>query len=197
MMVPPMNRSNQNKLPAMVAFHRPFRTLTKNASIIAFTLSILYAHCWSRTLSVFKVSVDDGAGAVCRAVFTPFVGENDDGAKENSIWYLWAGAIFIMIISFAQDEYTGLHHRNNEKNSAEVESLDGDYDTVSIGKDDESSLEDSNDEDSVFGKPGMNPISTFLSNTTKERPKDTLEMVSYFKSRFLIHISSETMCPKS
>ena len=149
----------------MTAFHRPFRKLSIHAVQLSLGICALYAHCWSRTLSLFKVSPDDGAGALCRIVFTPFNrgwgDDNTTGAHENSIWTIWLTAICIMIFSFAQDEWNGLHCR--------VTCHDNGYETDAV-------VESSDDEDdstadlSAFSKPS--------SDDDKEFPQDTLEMVS-------------------
>lgn len=108
-------RSRRLRKITMTAFHRPFRKLARNAIQLSAALCILYAHCWSRTLSLFKVSPDDGAGALCRVAFTPFAWHNEGrdhlGAHNSSIWLIWLIAIIVMILVFAQDEWNGLHCR--------------------------------------------------------------------------------------
>lgn len=150
----------------MTAFHRPFRKLAIHAVQLSLAICVLYAHCWSRTLSLFKVSPDDGAGALCRIVFTPFNrGGSDDhpiGAHENSIWTIWLSAICIMILSFAQDEWNGLHckvtcHGNGYEIDAVVESSD----------DEDNSISD------------LSALSKRSSDDDKEHPQDTLEMVRF------------------
>ncbi len=167
------------KVPKMVAFHRPFRKLAKNAIILSGLLCLLYAHCWSRTLSLFKSKTQDGAGAVCRAVFTTFVQENENGASESSIWYLWSGALFIMIISFAQDEWNGLHYQeedeghNSERRYSMSESDDNEY------------VHELSETNSGFNalKGGFHSLSNYLSEVKLEGPKDTLDMVCMFSLR--------------
>mmetsp|Transcript_9815 Transcript_9815/g.10864 ORF Transcript_9815/g.10864 Transcript_9815/m.10864 type:complete len:1205 (-) Transcript_9815:65-3679(-) len=172
--------------PIMVAFHRPFRKLSKNAALLSGILCLLYAHCWSRTLSVFKVSANDGAGAICRATFTPFVrGDNDVGAKEGCIWYFWAVVIFIMTISFAQDEWNGLHVRSDSKSSDKVKiwrgktndgEAEGEYEEYDSTDDD--SIDDSSHHD--VDRKGIPSFSSFLPKTSiTDGPKDTQEMVPW------------------
>ena len=159
--------SSASLKPKMIAFHRPFRRLAKNAFILSAALCLLYAHCWSRTLSVFKTSTEDGA--VCRAVFTPFVRGDEIGAKEGCIWYLWSGTLFIMLISFAQDEWNGLHYQK-------INEYDSESDDEGVG--DKSSRE--NHVGVKRFREGINSLSNYLSESTKERPKDTLDMVSHY-----------------
>jgi len=100
------------KPPKMVAFHRPFRKLAKSAALLSISLSLLHAHCWSRTLSVFKINKRNNAGAICRALFSPFA-TNEDGADEQTIWILWIITLSMMLVVFAQDELNGYHCRSD------------------------------------------------------------------------------------
>lgn len=165
------------KRPKMVAFHRPFRKLAKSAVIVSGILCLLYAHCWSRTLTLFKTSSEEGAGAVCRVVFAPFSRQDEAGAGESSIWYLWSGAMLLMIISFAQDEWNGLHYQQNtNEDKHRAESWQSLHDSDEEDNDDESSIEEYNGDGVVKG--GIKVWSKYLSESKIEQPKDTLEMVS-------------------
>ena len=117
------------KLPKLklVAFQRPFRKLVKVSAFISGTLCILYAHCWSPAMSAFKVEKADGAGAVCRAVFSPlaFGGLNTvRGADEMTIWFVWATCIVAIIISYAQDEFAGRHCITEDNGPADESFVD-------------------------------------------------------------------------
>ena len=115
-----------SKMPQLklVAFQRPFRKLIKISAGISAIVCFLYAHCWSSKLSAFKVVRSEGAGAVCRAVFSPLAfgglskqnimggldyGQADRGADEMCIWFVWATCCLSNIIIFAQDEFAGKH----------------------------------------------------------------------------------------
>ena len=117
-------KKNTRKAPKMIQFHRPFRKLAKSAAFVSIGISLLHAHCWSRTLSIFIVKKEDNAGAICRAVFSPFVGSSasaDDyylGADEQCIWIIWGIAMLIMIGVFFQDEKNGLHCRDGDGGGA-------------------------------------------------------------------------------
>ncbi len=159
---------------SMIAFHRPFRKLSLQAVRLSLSLCILYAHCWSRTMSLFKVSSDDGAGALCRAVFTPFATNHDldgiigNGAHGNSIWIIWLSIIVIMILSFAQDEWNGLHSKVGNKGNVKQ----GDGEKVN----DDAFFDDSDHEYST--ETGESMLSKNLKENNEDQPKDTLEMVS-------------------
>lgn len=116
------NYNRRGRRPKMVAFQRPFRKLVKHSVALCAGLCVLYAHCWSQKLSAFKVSRDHGAGAVCRAAFSPlafggmtkryasgaFV-DSSHGVHAICIWLVWATCIFISVVSFALDEFGGEH----------------------------------------------------------------------------------------
>lgn len=163
---------------SLLAFHRPFRKVAMHAVRLSLTLCVLYAHCWSRTMSLFKVSSDDEAGALCKIVFSVFAehSEQDNdkmtGAHANSIWMIWLSAISIMVLSFAQDEWNGL--RCNVS--------DGDKTTYfgrtdkALGKENSNVVNEKNTETMLFPKD-------FVEDC-EEHPKETLEMVSvaYYES---------------
>ena len=176
-------RKNRVLKPKMISFHRPFHKLAKNATILSGVLCLLYAYCWSRTLSIFKTTKDNGAGLVCRAVFTLFVPDHDDigGAKEGTIWYIWLSMIFIMILSFAQDEWNGLHYSlsNDELGQSLYEDGEGKDDEDEKGeKDEKELLVGGGDSREGYFRNVINSLSRYLTDSTKEGPTDTLDMVS-------------------
>mmetsp|Transcript_48284 Transcript_48284/g.73008 ORF Transcript_48284/g.73008 Transcript_48284/m.73008 type:complete len:558 (+) Transcript_48284:234-1907(+) len=130
------DNKNNNK-GKLIAFHRPFRKTLKSSAFISTSLCFLYMHCWSRTLGAFKVhEMKHDAGAVCRAVFRPIMifldggvfvttaaahGEGDDddvgemeeeedGADESLIWFIWVIIVLGMLFAYAQDEFAHRHY---------------------------------------------------------------------------------------
>jgi len=111
-----------NAYPDLFAFHRPFRRVFKCAITVAASLCILYAHCWSRSLSAFKTSSEDGASVICKGIFLPLLflfgssknencRDNVSCADEAFIWKLWGGTVFGHLFYYAIHEFTGKHHR--------------------------------------------------------------------------------------
>ena len=122
------DNSQSKQFPALFAFHRPFRRLFQCALLVSAALCILYAHCWSRSLSAFKVSSEEGASMVCRGVFLPMIilfGTSSDGschssescADERFIWNLWVCAIMGHLFYYAMHEFTGKHHKGYRPSS--------------------------------------------------------------------------------
>lgn len=64
----------------MIPFHRPFRKFIKSAVIHSALLSLLYVHCWSSSMSSFKLHTYDDAGVICRVAFSAFKSEHKIGA---------------------------------------------------------------------------------------------------------------------
>ena len=176
-------RKMKGKAPKMIAFHRPFRKLAKSAAMVSAGLSLLHAHCWSRTLSVFKVNKDDGAGAICRAVFSPFA-SNSVGADEKCIWFLWGIIMLIMAVMFAQDEMNGVHCRSGSTGFSIKRSKKSTSDVI---KSDEY-LDYSSDDSGTKGDlTEPSTIGIFNRSSRKlEVPKDTLPMVPWL-SLFAAH----------
>ncbi|KAL7552792.1 hypothetical protein ACHAWF_016043, partial [Thalassiosira exigua] len=116
----------ERRFPVLVAFHRPFRTVCKSSVFLSAALCLLFSHCWSRSLSAFGLSREDGASFVCRGIFLPtmLIGapalpspsvETDCHADcacapERSIWILWAAGIIVLHATYAMNEFSGKHH---------------------------------------------------------------------------------------
>lgn len=168
-------------VPQLVAFHRPFRRLVRSSALLSALICFLYAHCWSQTMSAFKVSRSDGAGAVCRAIFSPMAfggmaksldlecGSQKNGASEASIWLIWAAAVLIIVGGFAQDEYAGKHSIKSQMVSSTTweDSIDGDADDAEEwdGKAAQDSKEDRDDD--------------FVTTESHDTPQG-LEMVPWY-----------------
>lgn len=175
--------SMKRKAPKMIPFHRPFRKLAKSAAVVSIGLSILHAHCWSRTLSIFKVKKEDNAGAICRAVFSPFVA-NDLGAEEHTIWIVWGVTMLIMIGIFAQDEIGGFHCRSGNNGFKIHIRKPRSMRKKSITDDD---IDYSSDENSVkSNEPALAKRGFFRNMATFEEPVDILPMVPWL-SLFAAH----------
>ena len=196
---------NTRKAPKMIPFHRPFRKLAKSAAIVSVGLSFLHAHCWSRTLSIFKVKKEDNAGAICRAIFSPFVsGTNDHndylGADEYCIWIIWGIAMLIMIGVFFQDEKNGLHCRDGAGNHGftihfrnrnksrrgsvvSVRKRSITDDDIGYSSDENSVISSSMEPPALLTKTGL-PF--FRNVNTIQEPVDTLPMVPWL-SLFAMH----------
>ena len=180
-------RRIKRKVPKMVAFHRPFRKLATSCSILSFVLSLLHAHCWSQSLSLFKISKGQGAGAMCRAVFSPLA-SSVNGADERTIWLLWGSAMVVMIVTYAQDEISGIHCHSDSKFSFRSRKLkkaseDGVPANILDGDIDYSSDE----MDEVADSPSS-PNNSFITRMHRidEVPQDTLPMVPWL-SLFAAH----------
>ena len=116
---------HRKKIPSLIAFQRPFRRVLKCAILLSATLCLLYAHCWSRSLSAFKVSREEGASFVCQGVFLPLVilgsssispddnncHANHSCVNEKSIWIFWAVAIMGHLFYYSMHEFSGKHHK--------------------------------------------------------------------------------------
>ena len=170
-----------SKMPQLklVAFQRPFRKLVKISAGVSAVLCFLYAHCWSSKLSAFKVARSDGAGAMCRAIFSPlaFGGlskENmmsglDDGADEMCLWFVWATCCLANIIIFAQDEFAGKHRITDDETEVGDEVVDEDS---------------AEDKIQTPSSPRAGRLKTRLPfiNTSMDTdgPQDTLPMVPWY-----------------
>lgn len=171
------------KPPKMVAFHRPFRKLAKSAALVSVSLSLLHAHCWSRTLSVFKVNKSSNAGAICRVLFSPFA-DSEDGAEEQSIWMLWIIAISVILLAFAQDELNGYHCRSDHagftvhfrKTKSRRKSI----------TDDDLDMDCNRSYGNNIGRHELSTRMIFRRTNQLEVPRDTLPMVPWL-SLFAAH----------
>ena len=173
-------KKSKPRPPKMVAFHRPFRKLAKSAACLSALLSMLHAHCWSATLSVLRIHREDEASAVCRFFFSPFVSDGGTGADEQSIWYYWLVVVLMMLVVFAQDEFSGIHCKNNPD-----EAMDNSIHFIVKGRSPNSKLTRSKTHhtgDDIQGikKSGLLPLPKSI-----ERPKDALPMVRILKQFFL------------
>lgn len=139
-------------------------------------LSLLYAHCWSRSLSLFLIRQEDGAGPLCSAVFYGFQNQEGSGAEERSIWILWIVIMVITLIIFAQDEFSGLHTKEESVEHSIL--FQGPLLKRKHSVTDEF-LDYSSDDSSSSGE-------NILSHTVLEEPKDTLDMVPWL-SLFAAH----------
>jgi len=116
----------QRKFPVLIAFQRPFRRVTKSAVFLSAIICLIYSRCWSRTLSAFDVSREEGR-IVCRAVFLPILlfsssvnqttetnscHGNYSCADERSIWILWVALLFPILWAYSMNEFTGKHHKD-------------------------------------------------------------------------------------
>jgi len=170
--------SIHSKLPQLnlVAFQRPFRKLVKGSAFVSGALCFLYAHCWSSNLSAFKVDRADGAGAICRAVFSPlaFGGLSTvRGAEEMTIWYVWATCIVAIVISYAQDEFAGKHCINGDDGPADESPLDQNITERANG---------TASNESPLGSARSNAMrKTFpFIGSSSEGPQDVLPMVPWY-----------------
>ena len=183
-------RRKRIKYPKMVTFHRPFRKLVKSSAFLSASLSLLYAHCWSRTLSAFKVSAVDGAGAVCRAVFSPFQRNefNSSGVDEIYIWIFWTLGVAIMLMTYAQDEFAGLHidqsadYISTLRADSGLPGTDSSSDLHSMRMDN-CNMKSSNpaemNDSSDFSTSLRSAAQAALFSRHHDRPKDVLPMVSF------------------
>jgi len=127
-------------------------------------------------LSLFLIRPEDGAGAICRVVFTGFKNDNGTGAEERSIWIVWVVVMLMMLLMFAQDEFNGLHAKHETVESSVL--FQGPQLKRKYSVTDEF-LDYSSDDSSNSGETTLAPIST-------EEPKDTLDMVPWL-SLFAAH----------
>ena len=186
----PVRKAKQAKL---VLFFRPFRKLLRTAALASTAVCLLHAHCWSRDLGAFKVDVEDGAGAVCRAVFSPMAfggmvasSTHDRGVDESSIWFLWAVMVVVLLTFFLQDELAGKHVRTsisgrprvNGTSLASNNQLGTASANQAVATEYESSTEDGSSASSSLGSQDLDEIPAF--DDVVERPKDTLPMVSWY-----------------
>ena len=186
--------------PSPIAFHRPFRRLFRSSLLISCALCLLYAHCWSRSLSSFKASREVGATFVCRGVFGPLItffpsfANTDEScsskscANESLIWLLWLGPILSHLFYFTMNEFGGKHekgykpptcshiqHSNKETTSSGSLDKEGIEDLYNDNMVD--SFHDDEDEDTEWS------LSSTIQKFAKpklEQPKGVLPMVPWF-----------------
>ncbi len=192
------------KLPDLVQWHRPFRRVCKSSWILSAVLCSFYTHCWSRSLTAFKVSRADGASFVCQGIFMPLVwlgfSSNNSGmeqehtcADEFSIWVLWALSIVGHLFYYLINEFNGLHHkgytpsRRSSKSlldnifGLEVSKSSSSMDSNSIQPTNSSDSLDNEDDDEHDEQDAWPSISATIQKFKRiERPQGTLPMVSWY-----------------
>ncbi|KAL7520746.1 hypothetical protein ACHAWX_005456 [Stephanocyclus meneghinianus] len=203
--------------PKLMAFHRPFRRVFKSSLLVSASLCLLYAHCWSRSLSAFKASRDVGATVVCRSIFGslifvfPSISYHHDScsssqscAHENLIWLLWAGPILSHLFYFTMNEFSGKHHKSYRPlTKSHARSRNGEIDeSMSNSSLDKEGINDiyddvhdhSADNEDVRNEWTLSSTIQKFSKAKLEKPKGALAMVPWFhimliKSGFDILIS--------
>ena len=194
--------SNSTKgLPTLVRWHRPFRRICKSSLMLSAILCSFYAHCWSRSLSGFKVSRTDGASFVCQGIFLPLIWlgfssqqqEQHTCAEEFSIWILWAAGILGHLFYYLIHEFSGLHHKgytpSRKKLRSPVEHILGLDLMKSSSSFDSNTIQQTNsddgEEDDVHHdeRDSWPSLSATLQNFKRiERPQGTLPMVSWYSN---------------
>lgn len=185
--------------PKLMAFHRPFRRVFKSSLLISGSLCLVYAHCWSRSLSSFKASHEFGATMACRgifgsltAIFPSFI-NNDEScnvsqscAHESLIWLLWAGPILSHLFYFALHEFSGKHHTSYKPPKKTQDQINEELtSSTSLDKDGIDDVYDDTNDD-TNGEEDTNNTEWSISSTIHkfakkiERPQDTLAMVPWF-----------------
>ena len=208
---PPLRRSHSamqtravlqrhQAFPSLMAFHRPFRRVFRSSLLISCSLCLLYAHCWSRSLSSFKASQEVGATVVCRSIFGPLItffpsflnaGKSCNSkscANESLIWLLWLGPILSHLFYFTMNEFGGKHHKGyRPPKYRHARQLDkGTTSSSSLDKEGIQDLYNDNMGDSFHDDEDAN-IEWSLSSTIQkfakpksEQPKGVLPMVPWF-----------------
>ena len=185
--------------PELMAFHRPFRRVFKSSLLISGSLCIVYAHCWSRSLSSFKASREVGATAACRGIFgslttifPSFMNNNESCnvshscAHESLIWLLWVGPILSHLFYFALNEFSGKHHTSYKPpKKTQGQIIEGLASSSSLDKDGINDVYDDTNDD-INGEEDTNNTEWSISSTIHkfakklERPQNTLGMVPWF-----------------
>jgi hypothetical protein len=205
----------KGRFPVLIAFQRPFRRVFKSALFLSAVLCFLYSHCWSRPLSAFDVSKEEG-GIVCRGVFLPMLlfgfskvhttglancHTNHSCADERSIWILWAAAILFHLLAYFMHEFAGKHHKDyhtrscsssqkTQRGAAEY-GLDNTNSSSGFDIDSQFLDVDSNDNMEVESEERgsiSGSISATFQKLTKLKliqPEDTLSMVSWYSNMVL------------
>jgi len=205
------NQLQKHPFPVLTAFQRPFRRLFSRSVFLSAVLCCLYSHCWSRSLSAFNVSKEEGASIVCRGVFVPMLlfgsstietigskscHEKHSCADERSIWILWSAAIIGYLFYYTIHEFTGKHHKSTttkptSSNGAGLSvsnsssSLDMDLQVNSVDSEEfDEEVEDEEDDENELSK-SLRTISATIHKLTKTKPvqpKGTLPMVSWYSN---------------
>jgi hypothetical protein len=205
----------KGRFPVLIAFQRPFRRVFKSALFLSAVLCFVYSHCWSRTLSAFDVSKEEG-GIVCRGVFLPMLlfgssrvhttglancHTDHSCADERSIWILWAAAILFHLWAYFTHEFAGKHHNDYRirscSSSQKTQRGAAEYgldDTISVNGFDMDSqvhgVDSSDNMDAANEERGSisGSISATFQKFTKLKliqPEDTLSMVSWYSNMVL------------
>lgn len=188
-------------LPTLVRWHRPFRRICKSSLMLSAILCSFYAHCWSRSLSGFKVSRTDGASFVCQGIFLPLIWlgfssqqqEQHTCAEEFSIWVLWAAGILGHLFYYLIHEFSGLHHKgytpSRKKLRSPVEHILGLDLMRSSSSFDSNTIQQTNSDDGEEydghhdERDSWPSLSATLQNFKRiERPQGTLPMVSWYSN---------------
>ena len=187
--------------PKLMAFNRPFRRVFRSSLLISLSLSILHAHCWSRSLSSFKASSEMGATIFCRgifgllmAIFPSFTNHNkacsasQSCANENLIWVLWVGPILSHLFYFAMNEFGGKHHksyRTSKINHRASEDIGISTSSSSLEREGFSDVyhdvhDDAANEEDVDNEWSISCTLEKFTKIRMERPKGTSTMVPWF-----------------
>lgn len=189
-------------LPVLVHWHRPFRRVCKSSWVISAVLCSFYTHCWSRSLTAFKVSRADGASFVCQGIFTPlvwlgFTSNNYDRehtcADEFSIWVLWALSIIGHLFYYFINEFNGYHHKgyipSRKRSKSLLDNILGLEISKSSSSMDSNSIQpsysddgfDNEEDDEQDERDAWPSISATIQKFKRiERPQGTLPMVSWY-----------------
>lgn len=186
--------------PELMAFHRPFRRVFRSSLMVSASLCLVYAHCWSRSLSAFKASRAVGATIACRGIFGSLIKlfpsfinadkscDLQSCANESLIWLLWVGPILSHLFYFAMNEFSGKHLKSYKppkksrvhqmspqfasSESLEREGIDDVYD--------DTNGDDTHDDEDMNIDWSLSSTIKKFARTKPERPKGTLAMVPWF-----------------
>ena len=183
--------------PPRTLFFKPFRKICKQAFCVTVALCFLYADCWSRDLGAFKLH-EDGGGAVCTVVFTPFSlfssftvqsqrNSNDmiiHGVEENTIWVIWLMVILFILALYAQDEYLGRHLLKGGKVRSRRSGLSDNSDFSSEDEEipSEIGLSTSSSEKLVKSMKHSNSLANLHQAAMKDTEESDVESLSWVES---------------
>ena len=186
----------KKQLPVLVHWYRPFRRVCKSSWIISAVLCSFYTHCWSRSLTAFKVYRVDGASFLCQGIFTPLLWlgfsskisgmeqAHSTCADEFSIWVIWAAVILGHLFYYLINEFNGLHHKGCTTAQKKPKSVLDHISVLKISKSgssmDDGFGDEEDDDDEHKERDSWPSISAALQNFKLERPQGTLPMVSWY-----------------
>ncbi len=171
-------------MPKMISFQRPFRKLVKSAAAVSVGISLVHAHCWSRTLSIFKIRNDDGAGIICTALFSPLATQSA-GAEEKSIWIIWGIIMLVMLVSFLHNELNGKHCRSEGSFSIKLKTEKRLTDDINLDEYLDYSSDSTDASAEMIESPKRGSFSQ-VGRQSEEVPQETLPMVPWL-SLFAVH----------